>query len=59
VNLDIEALGMPDYIHDYLRNHQRSNGIFIVTDEPARERRPRFIPKPAGKYDDRLLTAEE
>ena len=32
VNLDLEALGMPDYIHDYiLEVINRPNGIFIVT----------------------------
>ncbi|MCA1659418.1 MAG: Flp pilus assembly complex ATPase component TadA, partial [Verrucomicrobiaceae bacterium] len=32
VNLDLEALGMPDYIHEYILDViQRPNGIFIVT----------------------------
>src|SRR5437667_388891 len=32
VNLDLEMLGMPDYIHDYvLEVIQRPNGIFIAT----------------------------
>jgi type IV pilus assembly protein PilB len=32
VNLDLEALGMPDYIHDYIVEViNRPNGIFIVT----------------------------
>src|SRR2546422_5269861 len=32
VNLDLEALGMPDHIHDYiLKTIEMPNGIFIVT----------------------------
>jgi type IV pilus assembly protein PilB len=45
VNLDLGALGMPDYIHDYIIEViNRPNGIFIVTGPTGSGRRRRFTP---------------
>ena len=45
VNLDLEALGMPDYIYNFLLEMiERPNGIFIATDRPAPAKQPRSIP---------------
>ena len=48
VNLDLEALGLPDYIYDYiLEIINRPNGIFITGPTGSGKRRP-FIPACAG-----------
>ena len=49
VNLDLEALGMPDYIYNFLLEAiERPNGIFIATG-----------PTGSGKTTTKLITAEE
>ncbi len=62
VNLDVEALGMPDYIHDYiLEVINRPNGIFIVTGPTGSGKTTTLYSclRKINTIDSKLLTAEE
>ena len=62
VNLDIEALGMPDYIHDYLLEViNRPNGIFIATGPTGSGKTTTLYSclRKVNTIDSKLLTAEE
>ena len=62
VNLDLEALGMPDYIHDYiLEVIKRPNGIFIVTGPTGSGKTTTLYSclRKINTIDSKLLTAEE
>jgi type IV pilus assembly protein PilB len=62
VNLDLEMLGMPDYIHDYiLEIIQRPNGIFIVTGPTGSGKTTTLYScmRKINTIDSKLLTAEE
>ena len=62
VNLDLEALGMPDYIHSYiLEVIQRPNGIFIVTGPTGSGKTTTLYSclRKINTLDSKLLTAEE
>jgi type IV pilus assembly protein PilB len=62
VNLDLEMLGMPDYIHDYiLEVIQRPNGIFIVTGPTGSGKTTTLYSclRKINTIDSKLLTAEE
>ena len=62
VNLDLEALGMPDYIHDYiLEVINRPNGIFIVTGPTGSGKTTTLYSclRKINTIDSKLLTAEE
>jgi type IV pilus assembly protein PilB len=62
VNLDLEMLGMPDYIHDYiLEAIQRPNGIFIVTGPTGSGKTTTLYSclRKINTIDSKLLTAEE
>src|SRR2546430_1406338 len=62
VNLDLEMLGMPDYIHDYiLEVIQRPNGIFIVTGPTGSGKTTTLYSclRKINTLDSKLLTAEE
>ena len=62
VNLDIEALGMPDYIRDYiLEVIDRPNGIFIVTGPTGSGKTTTLYSclRKINTIDSKLLTAEE
>ena len=62
VNLDLEALGMPDYIHDYiLEVIDRPNGIFIVTGPTGSGKTTTLYSclRKINTIDSKLLTAEE
>jgi len=61
-NLDLEALGMPDYIHDYiLEVINRPNGIFIVTGPTGSGKTTTLYSclRKINTIDSKLLTAEE
>jgi type IV pilus assembly protein PilB len=62
VNLDLEMLGMPDYIHQYiLEIIQRPNGIFIVTGPTGSGKTTTLYSclRKINTIDSKLLTAEE
>ena len=62
VNLDLEALGLPDYIHDYiLEIIHRPNGIFIVTGPTGSGKTTTLYSclRRINTIDSKLLTAEE
>lgn len=62
VNLDIENLGMPDYIRDYvLEVIYRPNGIFIVTGPTGSGKTTTLYSclRRINTIDSKLLTAEE
>ncbi|MBA2271184.1 MAG: type II/IV secretion system protein [Chthoniobacterales bacterium] len=62
VNLDLEALGMPDYIHDFIVDViNRPNGIFIVTGPTGSGKTTTLYSclRKINTIDAKLLTAEE
>jgi len=62
VNLDLEALGMPDYIHDFLLEMiNRPNGIFIATGPTGSGKTTTLYSclRKINTIDSKLLTAEE
>ena len=62
VNLDLEMLGMPDYIHKYiLEIIERPNGIFIVTGPTGSGKTTTLYSclRKINTIDSKLLTAEE
>ncbi len=62
VNLDLEMLGMPDYIHEYLLELiQRPNGIFIATGPTGSGKTTTLYSclRKINTIDSKLLTAEE
>ena len=62
VNLDLEALGLPDYIYDYiLEIINRPNGIFIVTGPTGSGKTTTLYSclRKINTIDSKLLTAEE
>ncbi len=62
VNLDLEMLGMPDYIHNYiLEIIQRPNGIFIATGPTGSGKTTTLYSclRKINTIDAKLLTAEE
>lgn len=62
VNLDLAALGMPDYIHDYIIDViNRPNGIFIVTGPTGSGKTTTLYSclRKINTIDSKLLTAEE
>ena len=62
VNLDLEMLGMPGYIHSYiLEIIQRPNGIFIVTGPTGSGKTTTLYSclRKINTIDSKLLTAEE
>jgi len=62
VNLDLDALGLPDYIHDYIIEViHRPNGIFIVTGPTGSGKTTTLYSclRRINTIDSKLLTAEE
>ena len=62
VNLDLEMLGMPDYIHEYLIELiNRPNGIFIATGPTGSGKTTTLYSclRKINTIDSKLLTAEE
>src|SRR5690349_12043265 len=62
VNLDLEMLGMPDYIHSYLLELiNRPNGIFIATGPTGSGKTTTLYSclRKINTIDSKLLTAEE
>src|ERR1700730_9057836 len=62
VNLDLEALGLPDYIRDYIIEIiHRPNGIFIVTGPTGSGKTTTLYSclRKINTIDSKLLTAEE
>jgi type IV pilus assembly protein PilB len=62
VNLDLEMLGMPDYIHNYLIELiNRPNGIFIATGPTGSGKTTTLYSclRKINTIDSKLLTAEE
>src|SRR5213595_2737740 len=62
VNLDLEMLGMPDYIHNYiLEVIERPNGIFIATGPTGSGKTTTLYSclRKINTIDSKLLTAEE
>src|SRR5256886_502495 len=62
VNLDLEQLGMPDYIHNYLLELiERPNGIFISTGPTGSGKTTTLYSclRKINTIDSKLLTAEE
>ncbi|MDQ2867136.1 MAG: GspE/PulE family protein [Verrucomicrobiota bacterium] len=62
VNLDLEMLGMPPYVHQYiLEIIQRPNGIFIVTGPTGSGKTTTLYSclRKINTMDSKLLTAEE
>src|SRR6266498_218000 len=62
VNLDLEMLGMPDYIHEYLLELiNRPNGIFIATGPTGSGKTTTLYSclRKINTIDSKLLTAEE
>ncbi len=62
VNLDLEMLGMPDYIHQYiLEVIERPNGIFIATGPTGSGKTTTLYSclRKINTIDSKLLTAEE
>ena len=62
VDLDLESLGLPDYIHDYIIEIiSRPNGIFIVTGPTGSGKTTTLYSclRKTNTIDSKLLTAEE
>jgi len=62
VNLDLEMLGMPDYVHTYLLEIiERPNGIFIATGPTGSGKTTTLYSclRKINTIDSKLLTAEE
>ncbi len=62
VNLDIEALGMPDYIYNYLiKTIEKPNGIFIVTGPTGSGKTTTLYAclNKINTIDSKVLTAED
>src|SRR5258708_38752507 len=62
VNLDLEALGMPDYIYNFLLEMiQRPNGIFIATGPTGSGKTTTLYSclRKINTIDSKLITAEE
>lgn len=62
VNLDLEMLGLPDYVHEYiLEIIQRPNGSFIVTGPTGSGKTTTLYSclRKINTIDSKLLTAEE
>jgi len=62
VNLDLEALGLPDYIYDYiLETINRPNGIFIVTGPTGSGKTTTLYSclRRINTIDSKLIAAEE
>lgn len=62
VNLDLEALGMPDYIYNYiLATIEKPNGIFIVTGPTGSGKTTTLYSclRKINTIDSKLLTAED
>src|SRR5437762_2679979 len=62
VNLDLEMLGMPQYVHEYiLELIERPNGIFIVTGPTGSGKTTTLYSclRNINSIDSKLLTAEE
>jgi type IV pilus assembly protein PilB len=62
VNLDLEMLGLPDYIHQYILDViNRPNGIFIVTGPTGSGKTTTLYSclRKINTIDSKLLTAEE
>jgi len=62
VNLNLEALGMPEYIHNYiLRTIEKPNGIFIVTGPTGSGKTTTLYAclNQINTVDSKLLTAED
>jgi type IV pilus assembly protein PilB len=62
VNLDLESLGLPDYIHDFIVEIiQRPNGMFIVTGPTGSGKTTTLYSclRRINTIDAKLLTAEE
>ena len=62
VNLDLEMLGMPDYVHNYiLEIIQRPNGIFIATGPTGSGKTTTLYSclRKINTIDSKLFTAEE
>jgi type IV pilus assembly protein PilB len=62
VNLDLEALGLPEYIYDYILDIiNRPNGIFIVTGPTGSGKTTTLYSclRRINTIDSKLLTAEE
>jgi type IV pilus assembly protein PilB len=62
VNLNLDALGMPDYIHNYiLRTIEKPNGIFIVTGPTGSGKTTTLYAclNQINTIDSKLLTAED
>ncbi len=62
VNLDLEALGMPDYIYNYITEViERPNGIFVVTGPTGSGKTTTLYSclRRINTIDSKLLTAEE
>jgi type IV pilus assembly protein PilB len=62
VNLELEMLGLPDYIHDYLTEViNRPNGIFIATGPTGSGKTTTLYSclRKINTLDSKLLTAEE
>jgi type IV pilus assembly protein PilB len=62
VNLDLEALGMPDYIYNFLlETIERPNGIFIATGPTGSGKTTTLYSclRKVNTIDSKLLTAEE
>ena len=62
VNLDIETLGFPKYVHDYVTEAiQRPNGIFIVTGPTGSGKTTTLYSclRRVNTIDSKLLTAED
>jgi type IV pilus assembly protein PilB len=62
VNLEIEALGLPKYVHDYVTEViQRPNGIFVVTGPTGSGKTTTLYSclRRVNTIDSKLLTAED
>jgi type IV pilus assembly protein PilB len=62
VNLDIETLGFPKYVHDYVEDAiQRPNGIFVVTGPTGSGKTTTLYSclRRVNAPDSKLLTAED
>ena len=62
VNLDIETLGFPKYVHDYVTDAiQRPNGIFVVTGPTGSGKTTTLYSclRRVNTIDSKLLTAED
>ncbi|HEV2318678.1 MAG TPA: GspE/PulE family protein [Verrucomicrobiae bacterium] len=62
VNLDVESLGFPKYVHDYVNDAiQRPNGIFVVTGPTGSGKTTTLYSclRKVNTIDSKLLTAED